>query len=323
MRPGLGAGAGDAGGGAVSGDEGGTVVAVDVGGTHMRAAVVDPLGKVLDARRTPTPHEDPHPDALVALIRSVLDLPAGGDVSQAVVGLPGQVNYRTGSLEWAPHIPSSWVQELTAVGLSLVLGSEVLLANDADLAAVGEAYFGAGRGYSDVAFVTISTGLGAGVVLGGKVVHGLRSLAEVGHTVIDRAALAAGRPATLEDQASGTALARMASEAGLSADGAEVERLAAGGDPRAVEAWRVMIEGVGIGLGNVAEVFSPEVIVVGGGVGLSEGFLEPLRAYLAQRRPARLRGDLAVVRAALGDDAGLAGAAAWHRAFVAPTGVPG
>lgn len=281
----------------------------------MRAAVVDRTGEVLEASRVPTPQGDPHPDALVNLISSVLGRPAATGVTTAVLGLPGQVNYRFGTLEWAPHIPSSWLGELTAEGLAAVLGVEVSLANDADLAVVGEAYFGAGQGYSDVAFVTISTGVGAGVVLGRKLVHGSRSIAEVGHTVIDRVAYQAGLPSTFEDQASGTALARLGAAAGLSGGGAEVERLAGAGDRRAAKVWESMIEAVAIGVGNLAEVFCPEVIVVGGGVGLSPGLLDSLRAHLALRRPPQVRGELEVVRAALGDDAGLVGAAAWHQAF--------
>ncbi len=298
-----------------TGARAGAVLAVDVGGTHMRAAVVDASGRILDASRTGTPHDDPHPDALVDLIAKVVAGPAGQGVTRAVLGLPGQVNYSSGTLEWAPHLPVGWLAELTAVGLSLVLGLEVALANDADMAAVGEGYFGAGQGYADVAFVTISTGVGAGVLLGRKLVHGRRSLAEIGHTIIDRGALECGQPAILEDQASGTALARMAGEAGLPGSGAEIGRLAAAGDERAARIWASMIEAVGIGLANMAEAFCPEVIVVGGGVALSGGFLEPLRAQVAQRRPAHLRGTLDVVRATLGDDAGLVGAAAWDQAF--------
>lgn len=293
-----------------------TVLAVDVGGTHMRVAVVDELGAVVDASRVPTPHGDPDAGALVDLVTSVLGRPAGLGVARAVVGLPGQVNYASGALEWAPHLPPSWLPGLTAAGLSAAFGLEVALANDADLAAVGEAYFGAGHGYADVAYITVSTGVGAGVVLGGKLVHGQRSIAELGHTIIDRVAWEAGRPASLEDQASGTALARMATEAGLSGGGSEVERLAALGDPLACSVWQRMVDAVSIGLANLAEVFCPEVIVVGGGVGLSEGFLEPVRARFVERRPVHLRGPVAVVRAQLGDDAGLGGAAAWGTAFV-------
>ncbi len=289
----------------------------------MRCAVVDSSGAVIEAARVATPHGDAGPGALVDLVASVLGLPAAAGVRAAVVGLPGQVNYACGTLEWAPHLPPSWLPELSASKLSAAVGVEVALANDADLAAVGEACFGAGRGYADMAYVTISTGVGAGVVLGGRLVHGQRSLAELGHTVIDRSALAAGLPASMEDQASGTALARMATEAGLQGGGSQVQRLAEAGDGRACEVWGRMIEAVGIGLANLAEVFCPEVIVVGGGVGLAEGFLGPVRARFAERRPEKIRGPVLVVRAELGDDAGLRGAAAWASAFSPPSAAAG
>jgi glucokinase len=195
-----------------------------------------------------------------------------------------------------------------------VLAVPVALANDADLAAVGEAQFGAGRHYRDVVYLTLSTGVGAGVVFDGRLVHGRRSLAEVGHTVIDREAAAAGQPATLEDLASGTALARLAAEAGLDGDGATVVRLVEAGHPGARVVWDRVVEAAAIGVANLAHLYSPDVVVVGGGLGrVGSLLLDPIRAYLAGHGPRELTVD--VVGAALGDDAGLAGAAGWREAF--------
>ena len=102
------------------------------------------------------------------------------------------------------------------------------IANDADLAAVGEAAFGAGAGTADVAYLTISTGIGAGVVLGGRLLRGRRSLAEVGHTVIDWHAWRERSPSTLEELGSGSGVARIAHEAGVTArDAQEVAAAAA------------------------------------------------------------------------------------------------
>ena len=99
--------------------------------------------------------------------------------------------------------------------LTARLGLPVAVANDADLAAVGEAVFGAGARGVDVAYLTISTGIGAGIVHHGRLEHGRRSLAELGHTVIDRRAWREGLPSTLEELGSGSGLARLAHEAGL------------------------------------------------------------------------------------------------------------
>ncbi|MGH9074198.1 MAG: ROK family protein, partial [Acidimicrobiales bacterium] len=223
----------------------GQTLAVDLGGTHMRVAVVDPGGRVLDRRQEATPHDARRPVALVDLVRSVLSGPSGEGVAGAVVGTAGSVDYHGGCLDWAPHLPEGWLADLAETRLSAAIGLPVALANDADLAAVGEAYFGAGRGVADVAYVTVSTGIGAGVVLGGRLVHGRLSLAEIGHTVIDRAAFQAGRPATVELLGSGSALDRLAREAGRSGGGAEVDRLAAAGDAWAAAAWDGIVAAVG------------------------------------------------------------------------------
>jgi glucokinase len=192
----------------------------------------------------------------------------------------------------------------------------VAIANDADLAAVGEAWFGAGQGYADVAYLTVSTGIGAGVVTGGVLVHGRRSLAEVGHTVVDGDALAEGRPATVEELGSGTALDRLAEEAGLDASGKDLIDLVRGGDEAAARVLTRVVTAAAIGAVNLAHLFTPEVLVVGGGLGLNGDLvLDPIRRLLDSRGPRDLPEPIVVVNAARGDDAGLAGAGAWHQAF--------
>ena len=133
-----------------------------------------------------------------------------GAPSHAVVGLPGAVDYEAGRFLWAPNLPAQWPDQLSADGLSAQLGLPVSIANDADLAAVGEAWFGAGATSPAVAYLTISTGIGAGVVNGGRVLRGTRSLAEVGHVVIDWRAWRDGAPSTVEELGSGSGVARLA-----------------------------------------------------------------------------------------------------------------
>ena len=286
-----------------------TVLAVDLGGTHLRCARVDPGGVVLDRREIPTPHDGTGPAALVALLA---DTGNAAPCRSAVIGLPGRVDYANGRLEHAPNLGPGWITGLTTAALGPAVGLPVALANDADLAAVGEAYFGAGRGFDDVAYVTLSTGVGAGVVLGGRLVHGRRSLAEIGHSII-----AMGRaPATLEELASGSALGRAAAAAGLGPLGSDVVAALQAGNPAAEPIWSDLVEAAAVGLVNLAWCFSPSVIVVGGGLGLvGEVLLDPLRAAVARHGPPAVDPPIAVVAASLGDDAGLEGAAAWHRAF--------
>lgn len=249
------------------------------------------------------------------LARGLLDQ---GPVSGAVIGVPGRIDYAAGELEFAPNLPPGWVEELSQRYLTESLGVRISLANDADLAAVGEARFGAGRGHQDVVYMTVSTGIGAGVLLGGRLLRGRLSLAEVGHTVIDRDALPRAAPATLEELGSGTALGRAAQAASLAADARQLAQLVRRGDARAVAIWKRGAEAVAIGVLNLVQTFSPEVVVIGGGVGRSALLLDPVRALLAASGPRGLKSPVAVVGAALGDDAGLAGAAGWASAFHGP-----
>ncbi|MCB9689042.1 MAG: ROK family protein [Alphaproteobacteria bacterium] len=281
---------------------------MDLGGTRMRAALVADDGTVLRREVRATPREDPRPDALVELIRSVREL---GGAERAVIGVPGRVDHARGALDHAPNLPASWAPHLTAEALGEALGLPVALANDADLAAAGEAVHGAGRGFRDVLYVTLSTGVGAGVLLGRRLVAGRRSAVEAGHHVIDLSAFRRGEPATFEQLASGTAFARIAREHGLD-DPMSVVELAGGGDQRA----RNVLEQVGlaaaVGVRNLCFLFTPEVVVIGGGLGLSGSWiLEAIEVHLAAYGPPAWSAE--VRPAALGDDAGLVGASAWEQ----------
>jgi glucokinase len=191
------------------------------------------------------------------------------------------------------------------------LGLEVTLANDADAAVVGEAYFGGGRDHADVAYMTVSTGIGAGVVLGGRLMRGRRSSSEIGHTVVDRPALFAGAPATFEELASGTALAASAAAVGLPSDARRVVELVADGNSHARRIWQELVDVLVVGVTNLAHLYAPQVIVLGGGVGRNADLLAPIRRHLADRGPRSLPEPILVVTSELGDSAGLVGAAAW------------
>lgn len=285
----------------------------------MRAALVAPDGRIRERREQPTPQEARCPDALLDLAQDLIE---GTGARGAVVGVPGRVDYAEGRLEYAPNLPRGWGPELREDRLREGLGVPVVLANDADLAAVAEARFGAARGYSDVVYVTISTGVGAGVLLGGRLVGGRRSAAEIGHTVIDQGAEGRGRPATVEELASGTALGRLAQEAGLGDDGgAELAERVRGGDRDAGEVWKHVLRVAGIAVSNLVHLFAPQVVVVGGGVGLNGDLaLDPIRMAVGRLGPRALSEPIRVVVAELGDDAGLIGAAAWRKATGAEGG---
>lgn len=291
-------------------------VAVDLGGTHVRAALVDDEGMVMGRVRRETPADAPTPEIVVDLIADMVGTrPPGQGPGRVVVGVPGLVDHEAERLMHAPNLPTGWTGYLNHEWLSARTGLEVALANDADLAAVGESSFGAGRDHRDVVYVTISTGVGAGLVVDDRLVRGALSGGELGHTVIDRVAALAGEPATVEDLGSGTAIAKRAAEAGLAERGPALADLVRAGDPIATEIWTSAIEAVAIGLANLAWIVTPGIVVVGGGVGMNGDLVLPIvRKGLDRFGPAEVP-PIAVANAALGDDAALAGAARWWKAI--------
>ena len=269
------------------------ILACDLGGTQLRTAVVDASGAVAHRRATPSPKDDP--GALATVLGDALG--EAGDVAGVVVGVPGPIDYAAGAPTMLVNLPA-WEGRVSAAALSAELGLDVLIANDADLAALGEHRFGAGRGFDDVAYVTVSTGVGAGVVLGGRLVRGRLSLAELGHTVIDRHTME-----TVEDLGSGTALGRLAGE-----DAAAVSDRAQRGDTEAAALFRKAADALAVGVFNLVQLFSPQVVVIGGGMSQAgELLLDPVRRALESCPASRP----SVVRADAGDDAGLKGAAAY------------
>ncbi len=287
------------------------MLAVDLGGTHVRAALVEPDGTVHDRIRRATPHGDVDPSFVCTLMAEVA---AGRPVSRAVIGVPGVVDYDAGQLIAAPNLPPHWIPMLGDDWLAERSGFDIALANDADLAAVGESSFGAGVGARDVVYVTVSTGVGAGIVLGERLMRGRYSGGEVGHSVIDRIRMAAGDDGTVEYLGAGTAMTRMAAERGLSASGSALADLVRAGEPTAVQIWNEAITAVAVGVVNLCWIVTPQMVVIGGGVGMNAELVLPtIREHVARHGPSIE--PIAIVSAELGDDAGLAGAAAWWKAI--------
>lgn len=288
------------------------ILAADVGGTLMRAALVEADGRVALRETAPTPAHSEVPGELIDLIAGVGAAAGDTQVSHAVVGLPGAIDYEAGRLVSAPNLPGSWPDSLSADKLSGQLGLQVHVANDADLAAVGEAAFGAGAAVDDVvAYLTVSTGIGAGVVDRGRLVHGSHSFGEFGHSVVDWRSWREGLPGTLEELASGSGMARQAREGGLGDLSAQaVLEAARNGDLGARTIWEDAVAACAAGVCNLVMAFAPRTVIVGGGIGRRPEFFDPLREVVLQRKENRPT-ELSVVACGLGDDAGLAGAAAW------------
>lgn len=274
------------------------LITVDLGGTRLRVAVVDSAsGDELQRHVVRTPTDQP--EAFVSTLRSTLT-DAGLPIVGAVIGVPGPVSYSDGTTRVLPNL-RQWGDALSEAALTGALNIPVALVNDADLAALGEYRFGAGQGTSDMVYLTISTGVGAGVVLRGRLARGTRSIAEAGW-------MPAGmhRTESIEEIASGSALQRRTGWAGE-----ELLRRAVDGEPPAVEALAEAAEAIGVAVATFATLFAPQRIVIGGGLGLAafDMLLGPARERL--QHLAWLGTPPELHRAALGDDAGLRGAVAF------------
>ncbi len=276
------------------------MLAADLGGTRMRVAAFDTSGKLVHKQVSATPRGEPA--ALARTMREVADA-AGLAIEGAVVGVPGPVNYDAGTVVRLPNLPN-WEESISARVLSESLRMPVKLANDADLAALGEHRFGAGRGASDMVYVTSSTGVGAGVIIKNRLLRGRLSLAEAGHMIIEREG-----GGTLEELGSGTALERISGS-----KGADVTRLALAGDEAALRALRDVADALAVGVLNLVHCFMPERVVIGGGVTQAgDLLLEPVRERLRACGSGCSVSGCDVVIAAGGDDVGLLGAfALWQ-----------
>ncbi len=303
----------------------GAIIAVDIGGTHLRAALYEP------DNTTPIVHERVDTQAtkpgvferMQALIQSIW--PKDRQVEAIGVASPGPLDPYTGYVLKTPNIPE-WNNFPVAPNLSDHFHVPAFLDNDANLAALGEWKFGAARGHNDVLYLTISTGVGGGVVSDGRLVRGYHGLAtELGHTTIDPDGplCSCGYPGHLESFSSGPAIVKYVlkelqngATSDLKADQKLTARVIAEaafhGDPLAVSAYRRAGEYLGIGVANFLIAFDPSIVIFGGGVSQVGPLLfDPFQASLKKRvfHPRYLEG-LKIERAALGDDAGLLGALA-------------
>lgn len=297
---------------------------MDLGGTQVRAACVTEAGVVIMSSRLPT-DKDGGPERIVAQIESLIST-VRDDATVAIgVGVPGAVDRDGGIVLGLPALPGFSGFAL-AQRLSQSSRLPSVLENDATAAAIGEWRAGAGRNCANLVYVTIGTGIGAGVIVDGRVMRGARGLAgEVGHTRITdfEERCSCGQLGCWESVASGTALGRRARRAvaaapdgliasfadGLPATAQHVGLAARRGDERALQLLEEHARWIALGLVNVQHAFAPDRIVIGGGVSvLLDLMMDKIADVLRQRR---LPGfpDIPIVAAELGDDAGMVGAA--------------
>jgi glucokinase len=294
-----------------------TVLAVDMGGTKIAVGIVASDGHVLARSRTPTPVE---PDAEVvwsALIGAIDALPNVDRVGGVGVGCGGPMAWPAGVV--SPLNIHAWRgfplrDRLQARFPRLT----VRLHNDAACFAAAEHWRGAGMGADDMLGMVVATGVGAGLVIGGRLIDGRSGNAgHIGHVVVDSAgpACTCGGRGCLEAIARGPALTAWALQHGwrASADGSAraLADDARGGDPVAVAAFARAGRAIGIAIASTASLLDIALVVIGGGVAQAgELLFAPVRRALGEHSGVEFLRDLKVVPSGLGQDAGLVGAAA-------------
>lgn len=269
-------------------------IGVDIGGTKVLAAVVDARGRVLDTETTPTPGPgngvvqatvSEVEDALVEVVSLLTERHGRSTVGVAAAGFVDAEGER---VRFAPHLP--WRDEPLAANLGRRLADRLIGAvcveNDANSALWAETRFGVARKARDVVMLTLGTGIGGALLIGGTLHRGHNGMAgEFGHmqVVPDGLPCECGGRGCWEQYCSGRALARAAEAAGSRLMGPDLTVAAQTGDPAAVAAYAEVGRWLGVGTANVVAGLDPELVVVGGGVSAaSELLLDPARTALAE-----------------------------------------
>jgi glucokinase len=309
------------------------VIGVDLGGTKMLVGVVDEGSNVAWKNREPSTgqSEDALVDLLEREVKEAVEACPDAGVAAVGLGIPATINQEKGLAVSAVNLPidNLPIRELARARTGL----PTFLDNDGNVAALAEHLYGAARGADDMVLLTIGTGVGGGLILGGEVYRGATGAgAELGHVVIDmdgpRCQGNCPGYGCVETLASGTALGREGREAAernpdsalgkMAADGREIDgraitEAALGGDRVAIDVFELIGSRLGVALTSFANIFEPEVFVIGGGViAAGDLLLEPARTVMRERALPPMK-RIPVVAAELGPDAGMIGAAAMAR----------
>jgi glucokinase len=288
-------------------------IALDLGGTQTRAALVDEHGNVSSRVSLQTPAQDGGDAVVATLVEAAKQ--AASDATEIIgVGLssPGPLDTAKGITVDLPTIKGMTNYPIRAA-LEAKLKHKVLLENDGIAAAIGEWKHGAGKGLYSLVYVTVSTGIGGGVIVDGNVLHGRKGMAgHVGHQAIypDGLRCSCGNAGCWEAYAAGPAFAARASLAlGKTVQPTDVFTMARDGNATAQQQVNEEARLLGIGMTSLLHLYSPEAIIIGGGLSNAFDQLRPgIDAYIQNNAMLAFK-DVPVVRAALGGNSGLIGAA--------------
>ena len=312
----------------------GFIIGVDIGGTKVAAGLVAPSGEIRYHTRVPMAANNGAASGLAAVTQAIDEVCAKAKIADGAlqgIGIcaPGPLDPNTGVILNPPNVPC-WRNFPLADEISRKYNVPVKVDNDANAAALAEALWGAGRGFRNIFYATLGTGIGTGIVFDGHIYHGRTgAAAEGGHVSIDyRGPLCAcGKPGCIEVFASGPAIAKRA-QALLSANGTQasvLRHLANGnnvttemvgeayaqGDSVATETLRETVQLLSLWLGNMIDLLEPDVIIIGGGVA---AMMKPFFGEIRDRLPGccvnRRCQEIPLVMACYGADAGIAGGAA-------------
>ena len=316
-------------------------IGVDLGGTNLRIAAVDSEGKLLDKLTTGAEVQRGRDFVIGEMCEAIQSLTvkhrATGQLAGIGIGVPGFIDMETGTVMRSPNLPD-WINFPVREQIERKLSTKVILENDANSAAMGEKWLGAGRNTEDMAMYTLGTGVGGGLVLNGHLWHGMNGMAgELGHFNVEPEGhpCGCGSRGCLEQYASATAIVRMAHEAitsGQAPDLAEAARgnvefssrgiyqLAIQGHESAQRIYQRVGRALGIGIGGMVNALNLPMYVIGGGVAsawdaFAPTMLEEMKvrsSIYSLTAPDRVKpGEkhTVITIALLGSDAGLYGAA--------------
>lgn len=304
------------------------IIAFDMGGTRIRIALVDNQGRVIARAEQPT-RSEAGPEAVAdRIVETARELLAkGGHKRAGGIGAAVAGPIDADGVLYDPPNLIGWKTVRFKELLEQRFDAPVAIGNDANLACLGERQFGSAKGVDDVIFMTVSTGVGGGVISGGRTVTGVRGLgAEVGHIIIDLRGPTGrcGHQGCLESHVSGTAIAaraRSAVKGGRQSalaigvldevGAADVFHAAARGDPLCADLVRSVGMELGVGIVSLVHIFNPKMFILGGGVMQNWNALESqVRRTIGELTFPEFQGSLEIRLAALGDDVGVIGAAA-------------
>jgi glucokinase len=303
-------------------------IGIDLGGTNIKAGLVNTKGEVIDEREIRTEAEKGPDHVLDRIGRMAKSFQSaceeGVHIAGLGVGVPGQVDTAEGIVQEAPNLPG-WKQVKVRKELKSRVNIPASVDNDANLAALGEFAFGAGRGIHEMLMVTLGTGVGGGLILGGRVYHGaMGGAGEFGHMVIERngPVCNCGRRGCIEafigtrgllqavkDRLEKGRKSPLSAIPEQSRTPKDISEAAESGDALAREVLREAGDALGVALGSVANLLNIERVVVGGGVAKAgDLILNPAREAMKRTALAVSRETVSLVPALLGNRAGLTGA---------------